>query len=57
MLLGQCFNRKNIPKDFVKAKFKKGECKIGSCNDILALKWKDKRDIHIISYLYEGTKL
>ena len=57
MLLGQCFNRKNIPKDFVKAKFKKGECRIGSCNDVLALKWKDKRDIHIISYLYKGTKL
>ena len=52
-----CFNRKNMPKDFAKAKFKKGECRIGSCNDILALKWKDKRDIHIISYLYEGTKL
>ena len=35
--------------DFVKAKFRKGECRMGSYNGILALKWKDKRDVHIIS--------
>ncbi|XP_017795982.1 PREDICTED: piggyBac transposable element-derived protein 4-like [Habropoda laboriosa] len=51
------FNRKNMPGDFVKAKLKKGECRIRSCNGILALKWKDKQDVHILSTKHESVEM
>lgn len=50
-------NRKNMPGDFVKVKLKKRECIIRSCNGILALKWKDKRDVHIISTKHESAEM
>lgn len=50
-------NKKNMPKDFVQIKLKKGECKMRSCNGILALKWKDKRDVHIISTKHETIEM
>lgn len=50
-------NRKNIPGDFVKAKLKKGDCIIRSYNGIQALKWKDKRDVHILSTKHESAEM
>ncbi|XP_043529386.1 piggyBac transposable element-derived protein 4-like [Frieseomelitta varia] len=50
-------NIKNMPRDFVRAKVKKGEYKVRSCNGILALKWKDKRDVHIISTKHETAEM
>lgn len=50
-------NRKNMPGDFVKAKLKKGNCTIRSCNGILALKWKYKRDVHILSTKHESAEM
>ena len=38
-----------MPKDFVKTKLKRGEYRMRNCSGILALKWKDKRDVYIIS--------
>lgn len=51
------FNRKNMPRDFVKAKLKKRECRMRSCNGILTFKWKDKRDVHIISTKHETVEM
>ncbi|XP_043494109.1 piggyBac transposable element-derived protein 4-like [Polistes fuscatus] len=42
-------NRKNMPKDFLKKKLKIGEYEMRSCNGLLAIKWKDKRDVFILS--------
>ncbi|XP_047365373.1 piggyBac transposable element-derived protein 4-like [Vespa velutina] len=50
-------NRKNMSRDFVKAKLKKGEYIIRSCNGILALRWKDKRDVYIISTKHESAEM
>lgn len=50
-------NRKNMPKDFVKIKLQKGECKMRSCNRIVTLKWKDKRDVHIIFTKHETAEM
>lgn len=50
-------NRKNMPGDFVKEKLKKGDFIIRSCNGILALKWKDKRDVHILSTKHESAEM
>lgn len=50
-------NIKNMPRNFVKAKLKKGECRVRSCNGILALKWKHKRDVHMISTKHETAEM
>lgn len=50
-------NRKNMPGDFVKAKLIKGDCILRSCNGILALKWQDKRDVHILSTKHESAEM
>lgn len=46
-----------MPRNFVKARLKKGECRMRSCNGILALKWKDKQNVHIISTKHETVKM
>lgn len=50
-------NRKNMPKDFCKVKLKKSEYRMRSCNGILALKWKDKRDVYILSSKHETAEM
>ena len=54
-----CSNRNNMPNDFCKIKLKKDECRIKSCNGILALKWKDltKRDVYILSSKHETAEM
>ncbi|XP_069363497.1 piggyBac transposable element-derived protein 4-like [Maniola hyperantus] len=41
--------RKNLPKDVTNAKLKRGKLAAKSCNDITVCKWKDKRDVLVIS--------
>ncbi|XP_017752724.1 PREDICTED: piggyBac transposable element-derived protein 4-like [Eufriesea mexicana] len=50
-------NRENMPKDFIKGKLQRGECKMRSCNKILALKWCDKRNVYIISTKHETAEM
>ncbi|KAI4475358.1 hypothetical protein M0804_014354 [Polistes exclamans] len=38
-------NRKNMPKDLSAVKLKPGEHLYNTCNGILAVRWKDKRDV------------
>jgi len=44
-------NRKNLPREVVQAKLKKGEIKAMSetRTGTIALKWKDKRDVFVLS--------
>lgn len=42
-------NRKNMPKVFSSMKLKKEEVKTLSSHGLLALKWRDKKDVHILS--------
>lgn len=42
-------NRKNLPVDVTNAKLKRGELAAKVCNDITVCKWKDKRDVLVIS--------
>ena len=50
-------NRKYMPKDFITTKLKRGEYRMRSCNGILALKWEDKRDVHIFSTKHEKVEM
>lgn len=50
-------NRKNMPKDLCSVKLKKGEYVIRSCNRILTLKWKDKRDVYMLSTKFETVEM
>lgn len=47
-------NRKGIPEIFQKSKLKKGESFFLRRNDVLIQKWKDKRDILMISTRHNG---
>lgn len=42
-------NRKNIPYEVTNAKLKRGELASQVCSDITVCKWKDKRDVLVIS--------
>ncbi|KAL1139601.1 hypothetical protein AAG570_006583, partial [Ranatra chinensis] len=42
-------NRKSMPKDFLKTKFKKRQYEMRNYNGVLAIKWKDKQEIFILS--------
>ena len=42
-------DRKGNPKKVMSAKLKKGEMKWMSLDDITVTKWKDRRDVHVIS--------
>lgn len=50
-------NRKHMPKDLCNVKLKKGEYAIRSCNRILAIKWKDKRDVYIMTTKHETVEM
>lgn len=47
-------NRKEMPKQFMKVKLKKGDAIAMSANNILAVKWKDRKDVHVLSTLHEN---
>ncbi|XP_046997952.1 piggyBac transposable element-derived protein 4-like [Schistocerca americana] len=50
-------NRKNMPTESLKAKLKKTEYTVRSCNGILALKWKDKRDVYMFSTKHSTAEM
>lgn len=50
-------NRKHMPKDLCNVKLKRGEYAIRSCNRILAIKWKDKRDVYIMTTKHETVEM
>ncbi|XP_014487785.1 PREDICTED: piggyBac transposable element-derived protein 4-like isoform X3 [Dinoponera quadriceps] len=50
-------NRKNMPKVFSSMKLKKGEVKTLSSHGLLALKWRDKKDVHILSTKHSNADL
>jgi hypothetical protein len=46
-------NRKELPKDVMKCKLKKGDVAVSYRNKLMALKWKDKRDVCMLSSIHE----
>lgn len=50
-------NRKNMPKDFPQRILKKGECVWRCCNNLIALRWKDRRDVYMISTKHESVEM
>ena len=50
-------NRKGVPKELTNKKLKKGEIEAMYCQRLMVLKWKDKKDMHMIStYHNDHTK-
>ena len=45
-------NRKLLPPDIMKEKMKKGEAKFWKWNDLTAVRWKDKRDVLLLSTIH-----
>ncbi|CAK9832752.1 PiggyBac transposable element-derived protein 4 [Anthophora retusa] len=50
-------NRKNMPKDLATIKLKRTEAISRSCNGILAAKWKDKKDIYLLSIKHKKIEM
>lgn len=50
-------NRRGLPLAVTNAKLKKGEIVFRRKNQLLALKWKDKRDVYILSSLHKANNL
>ncbi|XP_049835005.1 piggyBac transposable element-derived protein 3-like [Schistocerca gregaria] len=50
-------NRKGLPKALKEGKLKKGEQIFRRKNDVLALRWKDKRDVWMISTRHTSSML
>ncbi|XP_053987416.1 piggyBac transposable element-derived protein 4-like [Hylaeus volcanicus] len=48
-------NREDMPKDLSLKKLKKGEFETQSCNGLLALKLRDKKDIYLLSTKHEDV--
>ncbi|XP_047103305.1 piggyBac transposable element-derived protein 4-like [Schistocerca piceifrons] len=48
-------SRKGLPKDLVSAKLKKGEMSFRRKDNVLAMKWKDKRDVYTLSTRHQAT--
>ena len=46
-------NRKEVPKVFSQVKLKQGEVIFRRRDNLLALKWHDKRDIHMLSTIHQ----
>ena len=50
-------NWKSLPLAVTQAKLKQGETVFCHKNNLLALKWKDKREVYILSGLYKATNV
>jgi hypothetical protein len=50
-------NRRNMPKDLVNIKLKKGEVATQSSRGLLALKWKDKKDVYFLSSKHKNANM
>ena len=50
-------NRKSLPLAVTQAKLKQGETVFCHKNNLLALKWMDKREVYILSGLHKATNV
>ena len=50
-------NRKSLPLAVTQAKLKQGETVFHRKNNLLALKWMDKREVYILSGLHKATNV
>ena len=50
-------NRKSLPLAVIQAKWKQGETVFHCKNNLLALKWMDKREVYILSGLHKATNV
>ncbi|XP_046404868.1 piggyBac transposable element-derived protein 4-like [Ischnura elegans] len=50
-------NRKNMPKEFKSMHLKKGEMEVLYCRGIAAYKWKDKKEVHVLSTYHKQPKM
>ena len=48
-------NRKGVPKQLIQHKLKKGELKALYNGRLMLLKWKDKKDVHIMSTFHDAS--
>ena len=48
-------NRKGFPKELANKKLKKGEIKAMYCRCLMVLKWKDKKNVHMISTYHDTS--
>jgi hypothetical protein len=46
-------NRKGLPRDITEKKWKKGEMAVSFRRKLMALKWKDKRDVCMPSSIHD----
>lgn len=46
-----------MPKDIPKRILKKEECVWRRCNNLIALRWKDKRDMYMLSTKHESVEM
>jgi hypothetical protein len=49
--------RKRLPDDFARLKIPQGDSVMWRKNKLLALKWKDKKDVYLLSSFYDKLKL
>ncbi|XP_064641303.1 piggyBac transposable element-derived protein 4-like [Lineus longissimus] len=47
-------NRKEVPKQLTGKRLKKGEIAALYCGKLMALKWKDKKDVHMLSTYHDA---
>ena len=50
-------NQKSLPIAVTQAKLKQGETVFHRKNNLLALKWMDKREVYILSGLHKATNV
>lgn len=50
-------DKKHFPKELKSVNLKKGDTKIKSCKSLLALKWKDRRDVYMLSSKHVNEKI
>lgn len=49
-------NRKNYPKEITQGKLKRGEIVSRFSNGLIAMRWKDKRDVYMLSNMHHNAK-
>ena len=50
-------NQKSLPLALIQAKLKEGETVVCCQNNLLALKWMDKKEMYILSGLHKVTNV
>ncbi|KAG8238002.1 hypothetical protein J437_LFUL017791 [Ladona fulva] len=50
-------NRKNMPKEFKKMSLNKGEAGVLYSKGVVAFKWRDKKDVHLLSTYHKDLEM